>query len=89
MRELRIGWRTKWDEYGYDGQSDRKVIVVASPRFAHMVQFSDIRDHELRLAHQKAFTKMAEARSADDASDRVSRAIEELVEACEAYTLVR
>jgi hypothetical protein len=54
-----------------------------------MVQFSDIRDHELRLAHQRAFMKMAEARSADDASDRVSRAIEELIEACEAYTLVR
>jgi hypothetical protein len=69
-------------------QSDRKVIVVAR-RFAHMVQFSDIRDHELRLAHQRAFTKMAEARSADDASDRVSRAIDELIEACEAYTLVR
>jgi hypothetical protein len=63
--------------------------VVASPRYGRKVQFSDIRDHELRLAHQRAFTKMAAARSSDDSSHQVSKAIEELIEACEAYTLVR
>jgi hypothetical protein len=67
--------------------SDRKVIVVASPRYAYKVEFSDVRDHELRRAHQVAFTKIAAARSSDDSTLQVSKAIEEIVEACEAYTL--
>ena len=54
-----------------------------------MVDFSQARDFRLRLAHRRAFTKISKARLASDHQAAVSSAVDELVEACEAYTLDR
>ena len=43
------------------------------------------RDTSLRLAHRRAFDKIASARGMRDQREVVARAVEELVEACEAY----
>jgi hypothetical protein len=53
------------------------------------VRFSGPRDHELRMAHQVAFTRIHEARAATDYRAEVSKAVQELIDACEAYTLTR
>jgi hypothetical protein len=47
------------------------------------------RDEALRAAHRRAFAKMREARSSTDNGATVRAAVEDLVEACEAYTLHR
>ncbi|CAN5544268.1 hypothetical protein BH24ACT26_BH24ACT26_07050 [soil metagenome] len=43
------------------------------------------RDEELRYAHQRAFAKIFEARSSKDSRAAVSSAVQELIDACEAY----
>jgi hypothetical protein len=45
------------------------------------------RDQELRRAHQRAFAKIQQARATNDFRTNVKVAIEELVDACEAYTI--
>jgi hypothetical protein len=62
--------------------------VTSGARTA-MVDFSQARDFQLRLAHRRAFTKISEANLASDYQAAVSSAIAELIEACEAYTLER
>jgi hypothetical protein len=53
------------------------------------VEFLEARDHELRLAHRLAFLKISRARSAADSRAAVNQAVEELIDACAAYTLAR
>ncbi len=43
------------------------------------------RDGSLRLAHRRAFDKIASARGMRNQREVVARAVEELVDACEAY----
>jgi hypothetical protein len=47
------------------------------------------RDEELRSAHRRAFTKISEAGAAADRGRAISLAVEELIDACEAYTQAR
>lgn len=56
---------------------------------ARIADFLDARDHELRLAHRMAFLKIWQARSADDCQAAVTRAVEELIDACAAYSSSR
>lgn len=44
------------------------------------------RDAELREAHKRAFDKIESARWNAAARDEITRAIDELIDACEAYT---
>jgi hypothetical protein len=62
---------------------------VSSPYDTPKVDFSQPRDFELRLAHRRAFARISEAKLAADYQVAVSRAVTELIEACEAYTLAR
>jgi hypothetical protein len=50
---------------------------------------SNERDSDLRAAHQAAFHKMLEARHQPSFDLTVHKAIEELIDACEAYTATR
>jgi hypothetical protein len=53
------------------------------------IDFTQVRDEELRLAHRRAFAKISQARLADDYRATVRMAVEELIDACETYTLAR
>ena len=44
------------------------------------------RDSDLRAAHQTAFNRIREARDHASYRDEVRKAVEELIDACEAYT---
>ncbi len=44
------------------------------------------RDSELRDAHKRAFDKMESARWSTAAREEITKAIDELIDACEAYT---
>lgn len=54
--------------------------------YSEMIDFLQPRDHELRLAHLRAFAKISQAGLAEDYQAAVSGALQELVDACEAYT---
>lgn len=43
------------------------------------------RDEELREAHHDAFQKIREARTSGNATESIAQAVQELVDACEAY----
>lgn len=44
------------------------------------------RDSQLRDAHRKAFERMEAARWSSEARREITRAVDELIDACEAYT---
>ncbi|MFN2488274.1 MAG: hypothetical protein ABR529_00730 [Actinomycetota bacterium] len=44
------------------------------------------RDEQLRWAHKRAFDKISEARTTDNHLAAVKDAVQELIDACEAYT---
>ncbi|MGH2735953.1 MAG: hypothetical protein ACRDKZ_10260 [Actinomycetota bacterium] len=44
------------------------------------------RDHTLRAAHQAAFDKILRARQSPGYREAVKQAVDDLIEACEAYT---
>jgi hypothetical protein len=59
---------------------------VVSPQAVEASDCVD-RDERLRVAHKRAFDKIRGARSTSNYHATVSAAVEELVDACEAYTL--
>ena len=62
---------------------ERSVMTLQAAR---VVRVRPNRDDELRDAHQRAFTKMHEASARADRRRVVSEAVQELIDACEAYT---
>ena len=63
-----------------------RSIVVISPENPELVYFSEARDNDLRIAHQQAFMKISQARLTGDYQAAVRTAVDELIDACEAYT---
>lgn len=67
--------------YEFQGAAMGKLQTATLKR-----RVSGDRDHTLRAAHQAAFDKILKARQAPGYRDAVKRAVDELIEACEAYT---
>ncbi len=64
----------------------RKVLAVATFRSTTISRPRRDRDSALRAAHQEAFAKIARARTSADHRAEVALAVDELIDACEAYT---
>jgi hypothetical protein len=62
-----------------------KGVTVSRLQTMQVTRSRRDRDAELRGAHQRAFTKIHGAKGSADYRDSVARAVEELVDACEAY----
>jgi hypothetical protein len=63
----------------------RKGGTVGTMQTIQRKRRPSARDEELRLAHQLAFDKILEARSNPGYREVVTKAVEELIDACEAY----
>jgi hypothetical protein len=53
----------------------------------HTAESISERDEVLRSAHRRAFSQIIEARATEHHEAAVRRAVEELIDACEAYTV--
>jgi hypothetical protein len=71
---------------GLSVPASRKAAAVAQPEVVEVARES-ARDEELRSAHRRVFGKILAARASGDGRAEVKVAVQELVDACEAYTL--
>jgi hypothetical protein len=71
---------------GLSVPASRKAAAVAQPEVVEVARDS-ARDEELRSAHRRVFGKILEARASGDSRAAVKVGVQELVDACEAYTL--